>query len=106
MKCDVCGKELEKFEKYIEISIGMYEHAYYEDWEKKWKELPQKIKEFYGSFEKYLDDKTLSLVDIRYVHVCMDCIKQPEKVGKAILKKLKGSIYEVIKKLDREVFNF
>jgi len=33
LKCDVCGKEIKKFEKYIDISIATYIHAYREDWE-------------------------------------------------------------------------
>jgi len=94
MKCDVCGRELNKFEAYYDISIGKYIHADRDDWIKKWKQLPPKIKEAYGSFERYLDDKTLSIIDIRYVWICENCIKDPAKVGNAILKRLKEEIGE------------
>ena len=89
MKCAVCGREFNKFEEYINLSIAMYVHANKDDWKKRWEKLPKNVKEFYGSFEKYLDEKTLSLIDIIDLRICLDCIKKPKEVGKIILEELR-----------------
>jgi len=92
MKCDVCGDKVKIWDKYVELTIGYYVHAHREHLEERWKKLPEHIKQFYGSFEKYFDEMTCSLTDIRYFIICLNCLKDPVKLGQKLREKIVETI--------------
>ncbi|RLG33784.1 hypothetical protein DRN97_04145 [Methanosarcinales archaeon] len=76
MKCDECGRVIGRFERYIEVEMGMYVNARMKDWRRRWEGLPEGIKKAYGDLERYLEINLGSEQDTRVLRLCMNCGKR------------------------------